>query len=183
MKERLRFPLYDTWRLAVGSISAGSVFDYFTTPKGSVGSGFTSAKNELHTNITTAGQMPYKVFRAVGIRLYAYTIGNAPISVANANQVFNNLLLTFRKEDRAILQIPCAWIPAGIGVYGSTTNTATDIITNGMPVLSNIYKILPELYTTGDRLLLDITAKNAIAITSSDVYLTVMLEGVVDKKF
>lgn len=183
MKERLRFPLYDTWRLAVGSISAGTKMDFFSTPKGATGSGFTTSKNELHTNLTTSGQMPYKVFRAIGLRLYGYSTGATPLLVGNLNQVLHNSVLSLKKEDRTILEVPLCWIPAGIGIFGNTTNATTDIVSNGFPVLSNIYRILPETYTTGDRLLLDITIKNSITIATNDTYVVVMVEGVVDKKF
>lgn len=182
MRERLRFPLYDTWRLATGAIGSGTVLDYFTTPKGSVGSGYATAKNELQTNLTTAGQMPYNVFRVVGVRLFCYSLLSVPTVIGDLNQILTNFVFNFKKEDRTILSIPAHWIPSGIGITGYTTNATKEFVSNGMPVMSNLYRVLPETYTTGDRIQIDLTSKVGTTM-SADVHVAVMLEGVVDKKF
>lgn len=182
MRERLRFPLYDTWLLAAGAIAAGTVMNYFTTPQGAVGSGYAAAKATRETNLTTAGQMPYRVFRVVGIRVYCYTITNAPVVATDLNLFLHNSVLTFKKEDRTVLQLPTNWIPSGVGLSGQALAAGTPFTTSGMPVLSNLYRVLPETYTTGDRIQIDITTSAAVTL-AADLQIVVMLEGVVDKKF
>jgi len=182
MKERLRFPLYDTWLQSAGTVDSGTVMDYFTVQKGSTGSGYADAKTEMQTNITTSGQMPYRIFRAIGIRIYCYTITAAPVVADDLNQLLHNSVVTFKKEDRTILQVPTHWIPSGIGMTGQSLAAGTPFTTSGLPVLSNLYRVLPETYTTGDRIQLDITTKAAITL-AEDLHIEVMVEGVVDKKF
>lgn len=172
LKERLRLPLYDTNDVSAGAIAAGTTYYFFQ-------SALSATKTILKTNSTTNGQMPYDKMTIVGLRLYLYTITNAPVTAADANLLLNNAVLIYKREDREILKVPCHWIPAGIGlnIGGQATYGG-----NGVPALTNIYRCLPETYVRSDRLQVEIQLVNGVTF-AADISIEVMLEGVVDKKF
>jgi len=173
IKERLRLPLYDTNKLATATHDAGTELFFFTQAQG-------AGKTALDTNLTTNGQMPYDKMTIVGLRLNLYTREDAAVTLADANYFLNNAIVIYKREDREILKVPAHWIPSGIGfnVGGQATYGG-----NGAPVLSNIYRCLPETYVRSDRLQLEIRLVNDVVIAGDDLYVEVMLEGVVDKKF
>jgi hypothetical protein len=177
MKERIRLPLFDTTVLSAGAITAGTKYYLFQNGLGSaLGAGF---KNKCDTNMSTNGQMPYDRLQLVGLKAYLFSRNATPQSVADINFVAHNSLITFKREDRAIFELPLSVIPSGMGLYVGGHATYATL---GMPQISNLFKILPEEYTRSQRIQVEIEATNAITVVA-DTYIQIYLEGIVDKSF
>ncbi len=199
IKERLRLPLYDTIPFfcnGTGTLSSGAQTPaalsagynpfFFVVGQGGSANGYVKTYND--TNLQTSGQMPYSKYVVVGIRLYFYTRMDGalyttavapPVLLTDINLIQNNSFVLYQRQNRDVLRVPTSWIPSGIGLFnGGNTNTAS----NGMPTLSNLYKILPETYSQTDTIQLSIQTTSAITLTNN-VYCCAMLEGIVDKNF
>ena len=178
--EILRQPIYDTQSISAGSVSAGTTYKFFAVPLGQ------SSKTLLDTNLTTAGQLPYANATVVGLRVHAYTRGTSAITVGDYNQLLNNCTLTFKKEDRVILECPLYMIPSGIGLTGAvstndSTTTILSAISNGMAVKTNYFDLLqPEPFESRDRLQFDVDVK-ATWTASANIYVVVILEAQIGK--
>jgi hypothetical protein len=177
LKERIRFPFFDTAYMAAGAIAAGTPYYLFQNGLGSaLGAGF---KNKCDTNMSTNGQMPYDKFQCVGLKAYLATRNGTPMTAADVNFIAHNTLFVIKREDRAILEVPLSFIPSGMGLYVGGQATYATL---GMPQVNNLFKILPEIYTTSQRMQVELHAVNAITVVA-DTYIQIVLEGLVDKSF
>jgi hypothetical protein len=178
IKQRVRYPFYDTDTLVTGANLAQSI-PFFQNGQGSTNLGGVK-KSILDTNITTNGVMPFDKFVAMGLRFNVFTRDLTPVTASDMNLVLNNGVINMLKNDNVILSIPAHWVPAGTGIVtGGQATTGT----NGQPALSNIFRILPETYTTSDRMQFNYQLVNSITIASSSgVYIELEVEGLVDKK-
>lgn len=177
--ERIKLPIFDTILLPAGVIAVGGI-PLFQIPQG----GFhtlvpATAKTAAETNITVAGLMPYRKAAIVGIRAYFYTLTNVVATIADINQVMSCCVLEYSKQDRANYVLPISFLPAGMGVYMGGHATAGQ---NGIPQLSNLFRVLPETYGENERI--QATFRVIVGMTmAADTRLQIVLEALVDKNF
>jgi len=180
--EILRQPIYDTQSISAGAVAVGTQYNLFSVPVGS------SSKTLLDTNMTVAGQLPYSEASIHGIRIHVYTRGSAGIGVNNYNQILNNCTMSFKKEDRTILEVPLYMIPSGYGLTGGviTTESTTTIeaVSNGVPSKSQFFDLLvPEKFKSRDRLQVNVDVKAAFTTETVTTYLVVVLEAQITKEY
>lgn len=178
LRDKVRLPLYDTNSYSSGSVAVGTEKPYFTSP-------LSATKTHLDTNLQTAGTVQWDTLIVYGIRVYLNTRNATPITIGDVNQILHCNVLEYKKNGVEKFVLPLFWLPAGTGLSGfaSTTASSTTIagITNGAPVLSNFYRINPEVYKKGDTIELKIITKTAMTL-SADVYVQVYLESITYKK-
>lgn len=177
--ERIKLPIFDTILLPTGTIAVGNL-PVFQVPQG----GFhtlasTTAKDATETNITVAGLMPYRKAAIVGIRAYFYTLTATTVTIADINQVMACCVLEYSKQDRANYVLPISFLPAGMGIYTGGHATAGQ---NGVPQLSNLFRILPETYGENERLQANVRVIKGMTM-AADTRLQIILEALVDKNF
>jgi len=178
VKERRRQPIYDSYEFSAGTVSAGTTISFFTTPK--------SATKPLNlTNLTVAGQIPYNMAWILGLRFYIFTLNATAPTLGDVNQILHNCTISWKKEDRTLLEVPAFMIPAGMGLvpFADASASAFSTANNGTPIKSNYFEILRwEKFEKRDRLQLDAQVQSAMTI-ANNTYITVILESVIDLKY
>lgn len=172
--EKLRQQIWDSLTLTGSqAVTAGTRTPFFQTPK-------SATKTAQDTNLTVAGQMPYKLMEVWGIRAILASRTTTPVTGGDVNQTINCMSIEYKKEDRLILEALLCQLPAGGGAVNSYT---TDSATNGMALQSNLFELgSPEQYTERDRLQLD-TIANVAFTPAVTHYLTIVLEAVIVKNY
>lgn len=117
---------YDTVSQAAGAISAGTSLELFRD---------LTSKNLQHCNLKTARRIPAGsefVMSRIGVLiLQAYS--NSVQSLANILKVAYAGTLTFKVNDRLVLEGPLYKLATGYGMAGSTTETGASLVTTGVP--------------------------------------------------
>ena len=182
--EIVRQPIYDTMALVTdgSGVIVSQGIQFFAIPQGQNG------KTLVDTNVSVAGQLPYEEASVVGLRFDILSRGGN-ISAQDMALILNNGTLSFKKEDRIILECPLYMIPSGMGITGfaSTTDTTTTIgaVTNGMAVKTNFFDLYqPETFSKRDRLQFTINLPAITGFSHSATFeLVVVLESLIKRLY
>lgn len=125
------WPYYDTLKLQPGSTVSNS-YEFFATPKGAadpyLGSG-AAPKTYVETNMLTANQFnPPRDLILKSLGFYILTDAR----LYDINQVFKFSYFEFKIDEKVFFQGPMVFHPAGMGVYGVSTQTAESAYSNGL---------------------------------------------------
>lgn len=168
VKDVVRQTLYDTVAVTVGSnVVSATTLEFFKVPMGQ------NSKTFLDTNIETAGMLPFEKATIVGMRFSLFTRTTSPIPYGDMYAFVNNAYMEFKKADRLIVREPIAKIPAGYGLTGAISTTAStttsSIVNNGMALKSNVYDIFVEDLLQNDRLQVSVYLNALASLASSSV--------------
>lgn len=167
------FWIYDTVTLTAATNYTESMF--FQSPQG---------KTPLETNLTQFSTLPQGwTFDAVKIRLAV----NTDCSIVNFKGLFSQNVITYLKEGiEDIFTLPAFIVGAGGGINGNTTQTATDLVSNGLPTQASALKLPFPLSIVGGRtfqfrMRMGGTAGTGFTPTTSNVRAQMVLEGILRK--
>lgn len=165
-------PLYD--RVQHGaSISAGTEYVYFRD---------ISNKDKADTNMQVSKKLP------TGWKMVVWKVGvhiAASATIDDAKLILDNAVLNFEVDNRSILEGPVFCFPAGFGLFGAATTTATattiQIVSNGSPAPNSVAPLSKPIILTGDNTF-QATIKYYDAVTlSAATYVYVVLWGWIQK--
>lgn len=117
---------YDTVQQPAGAITAGTSLEFFRD---------LTSKNLQHTNLRTPRRIPAGsefIMARLGI-LIAQAVGDTLATDDDTIVVSYAGAMTFKLNDRLISEGMLVKYQTGIGVTGSTTRTATGVVTLGVP--------------------------------------------------
>lgn len=110
-----QIPLYDTFTIPTNTPIVPPV-QFFTVPIGQTGSGFTTAKNSVQTNLTDPQRLPApRSFEVHAVRLY----WKQDIIFADVLNSYGQLNLVLIVGEKVYQQGPLWMFPAGGGVTGN----------------------------------------------------------------
>lgn len=114
-----QMPLYDTW--TTGPVTPGGPvvippIQFFTVPIGTIGSGFTTAKTQVQTNMTDTQRLQApRSFEVHAMRIY----WAQSIAIQDAEILYNTLNAVLIVGEKPYQQAPIWFFPAGGGVTGA----------------------------------------------------------------
>jgi len=86
-------------------------------------------------------------------RLWAYvpsSCGNTNPTPTDLKKIADNGYVKFQVNRKDVAEGPMIMFPSGYGVYGSTTENAAGIVSNGVPSVAAAPKLKREQYITSD---------------------------------
>ena len=102
------------------------------------------------------------------------------ISTADAEALFANSAITLYKDgDTEVFSAPALMFNAGCGLYGATTETSTNIISNGIPSSNAVTKIpVPILIKGGETFNIRLMFNPAVSLSVASIKLWMVLDGI-----
>lgn len=155
--------LYDTEEITNGQTEAY----FFQSPEGK---SITETNLKQFSTIQAGWQ-----FEVHAIRVIPPTT----ISTADAENVFYGSAITLLKEgDIEVFSAPTIIFTAGAGLYGATTETSANIISNGLPTPTAVLKLpVPILIRGGETFNIRMLWSPAVSLTAP-VKLQMVLDGI-----
>lgn len=129
--EAIDRPLYDTQVVTTATTS----LDLFTTPQGQ------SSKTINETNMSQAGILPSPE------KFTIKRIGTAVLSedFTDFRLLSWQIVFTFKVNSKIYTQAPLFYYPCGFGIYGMTTDTATSVLTLGVPGENGVRSLVYDI--------------------------------------
>lgn len=110
-----QMPLYDTWTVASGTVFVPPI-QFFTVPIGTIGSGFTSAKTQVQTNMTDTQRLQApRSFEVHALRIFVLQ----NICHQDVELLYTSLNAVLIVGEKPYQQAPIWFFPAGGGMTGN----------------------------------------------------------------
>ncbi len=119
------------------------------------------------------------IFEGHAIRV----VPDPKISTSDAETLFQNTALSLYKEgDIEVFSAPALLFPAGAGLYGATTETSTNIISNGVPTPTSVLKLpVPVIIKGGETFNIRLSFQPSISGLSASTKLYIVIDGILKR--
>lgn len=133
---------YDTESLTAAIFTAGKTLNFFRN---------TTDKNDLDQNIPEAGKLvtgaERLILEAIGFSIQQQVFTKI-LGLNDAKAVLTHSYLELKLNKNVIAEGPAEYFPAGVGLYGQTTETASSVISNGVPSMATVRPLKEQQIVT-----------------------------------
>lgn len=160
-------------RLLPSNLAVGD-YDWFVTPQGQAGQGFTGVLTDIDTNLVNAQRVPDQTrYEITELGFYVVGLNEAGSYSGSSLNDLQNILgysnLKFKKVEYEYTLGPTFLWPGGAGVYGAVAAASGTVITqawnNGLPSPQARMKLkIPIILDPGDTFSMRLTVTTAVTI-------------------